>query len=54
MDGSNFANLGLIAWYNDQLDEFIEPAKIGNEYTSLRPDRNMNVGTCFSESDFYI
>ena len=54
MDDWTFANIGLLAWYKDEVDELIDPTKIGNEYISLKPGRKMIFGTCFSESDFYI
>ena len=54
MDDSTFANLGLLAWYKDEVDEFIDPTKIGNEYISVKPGRKITFGTSFSDSDFYV
>ena len=49
MDNSTFANLDLLAWYKDKLNNFIDSTKIGNEYISLKRGRNMTFGTYFSE-----
>ena len=54
MDDSTFANLGLLAWYKDEVDEFIDPTKIVNEYISVKPGRKNTFGTSFSDSDFYV
>ena len=45
MDDSTFANLGLLVWNKDEVDEFIDPTKIGNEYISVKPGRKITFGT---------
>ena len=52
MDDSTFADLGLLAWYKDNLDGFIDPVQIGNKYIGLKPGRKTMYGTSFTEKDF--
>ena len=52
MEDSMFADLGLLAWYKDDLDSFIDPVQIGNEYIRLKPGRKTTYGTSFTKKDF--
>ena len=51
MNDSTFADLGLLAWYKDDLDGFIDPVQIGNKYIGLKPGRKAMYGTSFTERD---
>ena len=39
MDNSTFAHLCLLAWYKDDLNDFIDPVQLGNKYIDLKPGR---------------
>ena len=54
MDDRIFADLGLLAWYKDDLDEFIDNVILENKYINSKPGHKMTFGTCFTEEDFNI
>ena len=54
MDDSMFDDLGLLAWYKDDLDEMLDLVKVGNEYIRDCRDntRSKNYGIKFTKEDF--
>ena len=52
MDDTTFDNLGLLAWYSDNIDSIVDSVKIGNKYFEMREGRKMIYGAEFTEDDF--
>ena len=52
-DDERFNQLGLLAWYDDELLDIIKLEPIGNNYIQEKPDhRKKMFGQSFSSSDF--
>ena len=52
MDDTTFDNLGLLAWYSDDIDSIVDSVKIGNKYIEMREGRKMIYGAEFTADDF--
>ena len=53
MRDERFNQLGLLAWYDDELLDIIKLEPIGNNYIQEKPDhRKKMFGQSFSSSDF--
>ena len=52
MDDTTFDNLGLLAWYSDNIDSIVDSVKIGNKYIEMREGRKMIYGAEFTADDF--
>ena len=51
MDDEKFDNLGVLAWYSDEVDAIIDTIKIGNAYIGNKPGRKKMYGAKFTEND---
>ena len=51
MDDSTFDNLGILAWYSDEVDSIIDTIKIGNAYIANKPGRKNHYGAKFTKDD---
>ena len=54
MDDKTFDDIGLLAWYNDTLDDIVNPVKTSNECIEERKYRKYIYGAQFTEADFII
>ena len=51
MDDATFDNLGILAWYSDEVDTIIDTIKIGNAHIANKPGRKNHYGAKFTEDD---
>ena len=47
MDDTTFDDLGLLAWYKDDIDTIIDCVKIGNEFIAEKEQRKRIYGAQF-------
>ena len=51
MDDKTFENLGLLAWYSDDIDNIVDSVKIANKFIDMKEGRKMIYGAQFTEDD---
>ena len=52
MDDTIFDDLGLLAWYKDDIDSVIDGVKIGNKFIVEKANRKDIYGAQFKGEDF--
>ena len=51
MDDKTFDNLGLLAWYSDDIDNIVDTLKLANNFIEMKEGRKRIYGAQFTEND---
>ena len=51
MDDKTFDDLGLLAWYSDDIDNIVDTLKLANNFIEMKEGRKRIYGAQFTEND---